>query len=130
MSVAGAVQVLAPGAAWSAASAALFDLPPRGAPAGVGLTTATAASSGIGLGALVSSSLVQLGPLPRALPYVSLLVLFAAGFAGTYWMPEPIEKRCRFRLTAERPSVPAVAHRPFLLAAPASISSWSIGRLL
>jgi hypothetical protein len=113
----------------SAASAALLDLHPKRDPAGVGLTTAIGAASGIGLGVLVSSALVQLGTLPRVLPYVVLLVLFALAFAGAYWMPEPIEKRGRFRLTAQRPSVPAVVRRPFLLAALAVISSWSIGGL-
>jgi predicted MFS family arabinose efflux permease len=127
--VARGLQGLATGAALSAASAALLDLHPNRDPAGVGLTTATAAASGIGLGALVSSSLVQLGTLPRVLPYVVLFVLFAVAFAGTYWMPEPIEKRGRFRLTPERPSVPAVARRPFVLAALAVLSSWSIGGL-
>src|SRR2546425_1469169 len=127
--VARGLQGLATGAALSAASAALLDLHPKRDPAGVGLTTATAASSAIGLGVLASSSLVQLGTLPRVLPYVVLVVLFAVAFAGTYWMPEPIENRGRFRLTAERPSVPAVARRPFFLAALAVLSSWSIGGL-
>jgi MFS family permease len=127
--VARGVQGLATGAALSAASAALLDLHPNRDPAGVGLTTATAAASGIGLGVLASSVLVQLGTLPRVLPYVVLLVLFAIAFAGAYWMPEPIGKRGRFRLTAERLSIPAVVRRPFLLAALAVISSWSIGGL-
>jgi predicted MFS family arabinose efflux permease len=127
--VARGLQGLATGAALSAASAALLDLHPNRDPAGVGLTTATAAAGGIGLGVLVSSVLVQLGTLPRVLPYVVLLVLFALAFAGAYWMPEPIEKRGRFRLTAERPTVPGVVRRPFLLAALAVLSSWSIGGL-
>jgi predicted MFS family arabinose efflux permease len=127
--VARGLQGLATGAALSAASAALLDLHPKRDPAGVGLTTATAAASGIGLGVLVSSVLVQLGTLPRVLPYVVLLVLFAVAFAGAYWMPEPIEKPGRFRLTAERPRVPAVVRRPFFLAALAVLSSWSIGGL-
>src|SRR5437899_6040183 len=127
--VARGLQGLATGAALSAASAALLDLHPNRDPAGVGLTTAIGAASGIGLGALASSLLVQLGTLPRVLPYVVLLVLFAVAFAGVYWMPEPIEKRGRFRLTAERPSVPAVVRRPFFLAALAVLSSWSIGGL-
>jgi MFS family permease len=127
--VARGLQGLATGAALSAASATLLDLHPKRDPAGVGLTTATAAAGGIGLGALVSSALVQLGTLPRVLPYVLLLVLFAVAFAGAYWMPEPIEKHGRFRLKAERPSVPAVARRPFFLAALAVLASWSIGGL-
>src|SRR5262249_44676652 len=118
-----------PGRPWGGAGAALLARPPNRDPAGVGLTSAIAAASGIGLGALASSALVQLGTLPRVLPYLVLVALFAVAFAGTYWMPEPIEKRGRFRLTAERPSVPAVARRPFLLAALAVLSSWSIGGL-
>jgi MFS family permease len=127
--VARGLQGLATGAALSAASAALLDLHPRRDPAGVGLTNGVAAAAGIGLGALVSSSLVQLGSAPRVLPFVVLLVLFALAFAGAYWMPEPVEERRRFRLTLERLDVPAVARRPFLLASLAVISSWSIGAL-
>jgi MFS family permease len=127
--VARGLQGLATGAALSAASAALLDLHPRRDPAGVGLTNATAAAAGIGLGAVVSSSLVQLGTAPRVLPYVVLLVLFAVAFAGAYWMPEPVSERGRFRLRLERPSVPAVVRRPFLLAGLAVLSSWSIGGL-
>jgi len=85
--VARGLQGLATGAALSAASATLLDLHPRRDPAGVGLTNATSAAAGIGLGMLVSSSLVQLGWEPRVLPYVVLLVLFAIAFAGAYWMP-------------------------------------------
>lgn len=127
--VARGVQGLATGAALSAASAALLDLHPRRDPAGVGLTNATAAAGGIGLGMLVSSSIVQIGWEPRLLPYVVLLVLFALAFAGAYWMPEPVLERSRFRLTLERPTVPAVVRRPFVLAALAVLSSWSIGAL-
>jgi MFS family permease len=127
--VARGIQGLATGAALSAASAALLDLHPRRDPAGVGLTNGTAAAGGIGLGMLVSSSLVQIGWEPRLLPYVVLLVLIALAFAGAYWMPEPVLERSRFRLTLERPSVPAVVRRPFVLAALAVLSSWSIGAL-
>src|SRR5215470_12119684 len=127
--VARVAEGLATGPALSAASAALLDLHTNRDPAGVGLTTATAAASGIGLGVLASSALVQLGTLPRVLPYVLLFVLFAVAFAGAYWMPEPIEKRGSLRLRAERPSVPAVLRRPFLLAVLAVLSSWSIGGL-
>ena len=127
--VARGLQGLATGAAVSAASAALLDLHPRHDPAGVGLANGVASAGGIGLGALVSSSVVQLGSAPRVLPYVVLLVLFALAFAGAYWMPEPVAERGRFRLTAERPSVPRVARRPFFLAGLAVVSSWSIGGL-
>jgi MFS family permease len=127
--VARGLQGLATGAALSAASAALLDLHPRRDAAGVGLTNSVSAATGIGLGMLVSSSLVQLGSAPRILPYVVLLVLFAVAFAGAYWMPEPVAERKPFRLTFESPTVPAGVRRPFLLASLAVLSSWSIGSL-
>jgi MFS family permease len=123
------LQGVATGMALSAASAALLDLHPRRDPAGVGLTNGSVSAGGIGLGILVSSSLVQLGWEPRVLPYVVLFVLFAIAFAGAYLMPEPVRQRSRFRLTLESPSVPIAARRPFVLAALAVLSSWSIGGL-
>jgi MFS family permease len=127
--VARGIQGLATGAALSAASAALLDLHPRRDPAGVGLTNGVASATGIGLGILVSSSLVQLGSAPRVLPYVVLLVLFGIAFAAAFWMPEPVLERSRLRLTPQRPSIPAVVRRPFFLAGLAVLSSWSIGGL-
>ena len=127
--VARGVQGLATGAALSAASASLLDLHPRRDPAGVGLTNATAAVAGLGLGALVSSSLVEIGWEPRVLPYAVLLGLVVIAFAGAYWMPEPVQHRTGFRMKVERPSVPAVVRRQFIVAALAVLSSWSIGAL-
>jgi predicted MFS family arabinose efflux permease len=63
------------------------------------------------------------------LPYVALLVLFAVAFIGALLMPEPVAERSRPRLTPQRPSIPAAVRRPFLLAALAVISSWSVGGL-
>src|SRR5204862_1213130 len=114
--VARGLQGLAPGAALSAASAALLDLHPRRDPAGVGLTNGVASAAGLGLGILVSSSVVQRGPAPRVLPYVVLLGLFAIALAGAVWMPELVIERSRLRLTLQRPSIPAGVRRPFLLA--------------
>jgi MFS family permease len=127
--VARGLQGLATGAALSAASASLLDLHPRRDPVGVSLTNGASAAAGIGLGILVSSSLVQLGWEPRLLPYLVLLVLIAIAFAGAYLMPEPVQSRSRFRLTVEAPQVPASVRRPFVLAALAVLSSWSIGAL-
>jgi MFS family permease len=127
--VARGIQGLATGAALSAASAAMLDLHPRRDAARVGLANGVASAAGIGLGALVSSSLVQLGSAPRVLPFAVLFVLFALAFAGAYLMPEPVTERSRLRLTLERPRVPRSARRPFVLAALAVVSSWSIGGL-
>lgn len=127
--VARAIQGLATGAALSAAGAVLLDLHPRRDPAAAGLTNGIAATAGVGLGILVSSALVQIGWEPRVLPYAVLLLLTVTAFAGVYWMPEPVLERSRFRLTVQRPKVPAVVRRPFVLAALAVLSSWSIGAL-
>ncbi|HEY7621571.1 MAG TPA: MFS transporter [Solirubrobacteraceae bacterium] len=123
------LQGLATGAALGAASAALLDLHPRRDPHGVGLTNGVVSAGGLGLGVLVSATLVQFLPAPRVLPYVALFVLFAIALAGVALMPEPVAARARPRLTPQRPGVPAVARRPFLLAALGVMSSWSIGGL-
>jgi MFS family permease len=123
------VQGLATGAALGAASASLLDLHPRRDPAGVGLTNGVVSAGGMGLGVLVSAAFVELLPAPRVLPYVALFVLFAIAFVGAALMPEPVEERSRPRLTPQRPSVPPVVRRPFVLAGLGVISSWSIGGL-
>jgi MFS family permease len=127
--VARGIQGVSTGAALSAASAALLDLHPRRDPTGAGLTNGTAATVGIGLGILVSSSLVRIGWEPRVLPYALLLVLAAIAFAGVYWMPEPVLDRSGFRLTVQRPKVPMVVRPHFVLAGLAVLSSWSIAAL-
>src|SRR4051795_3040380 len=91
--VARGLQGLATGLALAAASAALLDLHPRRDAAGVGLTNGVATATGMGLGVLVSATLVELLPAPRLLPYVVLFVLFALAFAGAARMPEPVEER-------------------------------------
>ena len=127
--VARGLQGLATGLALGAASAALLDLHPRRDPAGVGLTNGVVSAAGMGLGVLVSATLVELLPAPRVLPYVTLFVLFAVALAGVARMPEPIADRTRPRLTPQRPSVPRVVRRPFFLAGLAVVSSWSVGGL-
>jgi MFS family permease len=124
-----AVQGVATGLVLSAASAALLDLHPRRDPAGVGLTNGVVSAGGLGLGALVSAVLVELLPAPRAVPYAVLFGLFAVAFAGALAMPEPQARTGRARLELQRPSIPAPVRGPFLLAALAVLSSWSIGGL-
>jgi MFS family permease len=127
--VARGLQGLATGLALAAASAALLDLHPRKDPSGVGLTNGVVSAGGIGVGMLVSAAAVQLLPAPRVIPYVVLFSLFAIAFVGALLMPEPVQNRSRPRLTPQRPSVPPVVRRPFLLAALGVLSSWSIGGL-
>jgi predicted MFS family arabinose efflux permease len=127
--VARGLQGIATGLALGAASAAMLDLHPRRDPAAVGLANGVMSAGGLGLGMLVSSTAVELLPAPRVLPYVVLFALFAIAFTGALAMPEPVSSRGRVRLTPQRPSVPREVRRPFLLAALAVISSWSIGGL-
>src|SRR3954454_3063460 len=127
--VARGIQGLATGLALGAASAALIDLHPRRNPAGVGLTNGVVSAAGLGLGVFVSATFVELLPGPRVLPYVALFVLFAIAVAGVARMPEPVADRRRPRLTPQRPGVPAGVRRPFLLAALAVVSSWSVAGL-
>jgi predicted MFS family arabinose efflux permease len=127
--VARGLQGLATGLALSAASASLLDLHPRRDSASVGLTNAVAAAGGLGLGMLVSSALVDIGWQPRLLPFALLLGLIALAFAATLRMPEPVAERSRPRISVDRPHVPAAVRRPFLLAALAVLSAWSIGAL-
>ncbi|HEX6021229.1 MAG TPA: MFS transporter [Solirubrobacter sp.] len=127
--VARGIQGLATGLALGAASAALLDLHPRRDPASVGLTNGVVSAAGMGLGIGISSLLVELAPAPRVLPYVVLLVLFAVAFYGALRMPEPVAATGRVKLTPQRPRIPPAVRRPFLLAALAVISSWSIGGL-
>jgi MFS family permease len=129
--VARAIQGLATGLALSAASAALLDLHPRRDPVSVSLANGVASTIGMGSGVIISAAIVQFLPAPRVLPYVLLLVLFLAFLVGAWKMREPVEVApgARFKLTPQRPYVPPVARRPFVLAALAVLSSWSIGGL-
>ncbi len=127
--VARAIQGLATGLALGAASAAMLDLHPRRDPAAVGLANGVVSATGMGLGVLVSATFIEFLPAPRVLPYVALFVLFVIAFVGALLMPEPTERRSRFRLTPQRPSVPRSVRPEFILAALGVTSSWSIGGL-
>jgi MFS family permease len=129
--VARAIQGLATGLALSAASAALLDLHPKRDPVSVSLANGVASTIGMGTGVIISAAIVQFLPAPRVLPYVLLLILFLGFLVASWRMKEPVEVApgAHFHLTPQRPSVPAVARRPFILASLAVISSWSIAGL-
>jgi predicted MFS family arabinose efflux permease len=124
-----AIQGLATGLALGTASAGLLDFHPGNDPEGVGLTNGVVSAAGLGLGALASSAVVQLLPAPRVVPYVLVFVFFAAALAGVVVMPEPVASRSRLRLSPQRPHVPSSVRQPFILAALAVISAYSIGGL-
>jgi MFS family permease len=129
--VARGIQGLATGLALSAASAALLDLHPNRDPVSVSLANGVASTIGMGAGVMISAAIVQFLPAPRVLPYVLLAILFLGFLVAAWRLKEPVEVApdARFRLTPQRPYVPPVARRPFVLAALAVLSSWSIGGL-
>ena len=124
------LQGLATGAALGAAGAAMLDLHPRGDAVQAGLVNGVGSALGIGLGAGVSSVLVQEAPDPRVTPFVLLFVLFAIALAGTLALREPVDAR-RAPAAARRSARRCRASvRPaFLLASLGVIASWSIGGL-
>jgi predicted MFS family arabinose efflux permease len=124
-----ALQGLATGTALGAASAAMLELHPRRDAAAVGITNAVTSASGIAVGILISSTLVQSGWEPRVLPYIVLLILLLMALLGAIFMPEPVKIRQRFKVSPQRPTVPSSVRGPFLLASLAVLSSWSIGGL-
>jgi MFS family permease len=129
--VARGIQGLATGLALSAASAALLDLHPDRDPVSVSLANGVASTIGMGSGVMISAAIVEFLPAPRVLPYVLLAILFLGFLVAAWRLKEPVEVApdARFRLTPQRPFVPPVARRPFVLAALAVLSSWSIGGL-
>jgi MFS family permease len=123
------LQGLATGAALGAAGAAMLDLHPRGDAVHAGLVNGVGSALGIGLGAAVSSVLVQAAPDPRVTPFLLVLVLFSIALAGTLALREPIARTARPKLRPQRPKVPREIRPAFLLASLGVIASWSVGGL-
>ena len=124
-----ALQGLATGAVLAAAGAAMLDLHPRGDAVQTGLVNGVGSALGIGVGAAVSSVLVQEAPDPRVTPFILVFVLFAVALAGTLALGEPVAHTSRPRLRPQRPQVPRSIRPAFVLASLGVIASWSIGGL-
>lgn len=118
------VQGLATGAAASSIGAALIDLHPvRGS-----MTNSLAPLTGMGIGALGSSALVQLAPAPMQLVYVIVLVLVLI-LAGLLWrIPETVTPKPG-ALAALYPEimVPSQVKRALLAITPINIAVWALG---
>jgi MFS family permease len=127
--VARSLQGLATGGALGAAGAALLELHPHGDTRRASLVNGAASSFGIGAGALVAATIVQLLPDPRVLPFVLVCALIASLWAAIRVLPEPVAQPTRARLRPQRPSVPASTRGAFVLAALGVLASWSIGGL-
>ncbi len=126
--VARLLQGLSTGAALAAAAAALIDFHPAGDDEHAGFVNGLVSGIGMACGVLTSSLLVELGPAPRELPFVVLLVLLLALLAAVWALPEAVrrEARARLRLRAERPHVPREARSAFVLASLGVLASWSV----
>lgn len=124
------VQGLATGMATGAISAALVDLAPRRDPQLAPLVNSVAPTTGLAIGALGSSLLVQYGPQPLRLVYWLLLAGFAAGVAGTVAIAEP-GRRQPGALASLRPvaGIPRPARRAFAAGIPCLVAGWALGGL-
>jgi MFS family permease len=123
------LQGLATGAALGAAGAALIDLEPHGDARRAALVNGVGSAAGIGLGALVSSILVQVAPDPRFTPFAVLFLLFSVALAGTLALPEPVARVERPRIRPQWPRVPRTVRNPFMIASGGVIASYAIGGL-
>jgi predicted MFS family arabinose efflux permease len=121
-----ALQGLATGAALGAAGAALIDLHPTANTRTASLVNGVVALGGLGVGALLSSALVQFLPAPRELPFVVVAAMIALLLALVGLMPEPVSREGRTVLRPQRPAIPQQTRGPFALAALGVIGSWSI----
>ncbi len=124
--VARALQGLATGAALGAAGAALIDLHPTTDTRTAALVNGVVALAGLGVGALLSSVLVEFLPAPRVVPFlvVAAMIALLLGLVGI--LPEPVAARGRTVLRPQRPGIPPQTRGPFALAALGVVGSWSI----
>jgi MFS family permease len=121
-----ALQGLATGGALGAAGAALIDLHPTADTRTAALVNGVVALAGLGIGALLSSALVQFLPAPRELPFVVVAAMIALLLVLVGVMPEPVSRQGRAAIRPQRPAIPHQTRGPFALAALGVIGSWSI----
>jgi hypothetical protein len=123
------LQGLATGLASGPLGAALIDLQParsQRAP----LVTSAFSTLGLGLGALITSALVQYAPAPTHLIWWALLAIFAAGILAVLAMAEPRSRRPGV-LASLRPrvAVPRQARATFAGAVPCFVAVYALGGL-
>ena len=128
--VARSIQGLATGLLLGATGAALIDLHPRRHGGQAGLVNGIASAAGIGLGALVSSLLVQYASYPEVTPFVVIAVLATVAAWAAWRLPETVATSGRrISLTPRVPRVPRALWRTFGLSALGVLASWSVGGL-
>ena len=118
------LQGLATGIATSAVGAGLLDLHrERGA-----LVNAVAPMVGLGIGALVTSALVQFAPAPTQLVFQVLLVVFAVLTVAAYFLPETAPLRPgAWRSLKPSFTIPARARTTMWKILPVNTAQWALG---
>ena len=125
------VQGFATGAAIGVVGAYLLDLqPPTGSRLG-SLVNSAAATGGLGIGAVLSGTLIQYAPHPTRLIFAVLTATFLTLALATVALPESVDRKAG-ALATLRPqvSVPAAARRALTQAVPTMASTWMIGGLM
>ncbi|PIK73503.1 MFS transporter, partial [Methylobacterium frigidaeris] len=122
--VARIVQGLATGIAAASLGAALVDVDRARGP----IVNAVAPLAGMAVGALGTSALIQVAPLPLHLVYGLLLCTFA-GLALAIWrIPESAATRPGALASLKpRMAVPPRIRRPLALVTPINIANWTLG---
>nr|WP_245276494.1 MFS transporter [Rhizobium leucaenae] len=118
------VQGLATGAAASSIGAALVDLDPiKGA-----ITNSLAPLTGMAIGALGTSLLVQFAPAPTLLVYIVMLALLALQAVLLWLVPETTPRRSGL-LASLKPevAVPQQVRRTLLALTPVNVAVWALG---
>ena len=118
-------QGIATGVATGALAAALVDLQPPEQPALASLVNSAGPILALGLGALVSATLVQYAPDPLHLVYWLTLLGFLAAVAVVVVMPEPGTRRRGARLLP-RVAVEREVRREFIATLPTLIAGWAV----
>lgn len=126
-----AVQGFATGAAVGVLGAYLLDLQPANGSRLGSLVNSAAATGGLGVGAVLAGTLIQYAPHPTRLVFAILGAAFVLFALLTAVLPETVERKAG-AVAALRPrvSVPPIARRAFLRAAPTMGSTWMLGGLM
>jgi MFS family permease len=121
------LQGCAVGAATSALSAALIDLQPEGSTRAP-VVNSFVPGSGLAVGALVTSAIVQYGPWPTHLVWWLLLAGFGLAIGGVLAVPESgVRQPGALGSLRPRLGVPRPCLGEFLAGIPAMVALWALG---
>jgi MFS family permease len=109
------------------ATAYVLELAPPGRAARAGFVATAANMGGLGCGPLLSGLLAEYAPAPLVLPFVVHLVLLAASFAVTWFLPETVPAaRPLRRARLQRPALPPEVRGVFVPAGIAVFAGFSL----